>query len=238
VRNIFIKIMRYLVTLLMVVLAVMAIFKAWAFYTQSPWTRDAKFTADVVAIAPDVSGLVTEVPVVDNQLVHKGQVLFKIDQPRYQQALDEASADVAYYQAEVTEKKHEASRRVQLGRQVLSQEVIEQATNSLQTVEHQLAKAQAVRELALLDLQRTVVVAPADGWVTNLNVHPGMFVTRGSTLVALVEKESFYILAYLEETKLADLKKGYRAEITPLGSNVILHGTLDSLAAAVSNSSS
>jgi p-hydroxybenzoic acid efflux pump subunit AaeA len=238
VKNFSIKIIRYAITLILVVLAVIAIFKAWAFYTESPWTRDAKFTADVVSIAPDVTGLITDVPVVDNQLVKKGQVLFKIDQPRYQQALDEASADVAYYQALAAEKKREAGRRVKLGVQAMSQEEIDQANNVLQTAEHQLAKAQAARDLAVLDLERTVVIAPADGWVTNLTVHPGNYINRGSTAVALVKKNSFYILAYLEETKLPGLKKGDRAEITPLGSNRIMHGTVDSVAAAVTNSSS
>ncbi|RJT53835.1 p-hydroxybenzoic acid efflux pump subunit AaeA [Rahnella variigena] len=237
-KNFSIKIIRYAITLILVVLAIIAIFKAWAFYTESPWTRDAKFTADVVSIAPDVTGLITDVPVVDNQLVKKGQVLFKIDQPRYQQALDEASADVAYYQALAAEKKREAGRRVKLGVQAMSQEEIDQANNVLQTAEHQLAKAQAARDLAVLDLERTVVVAPADGWVTNLTVHPGNYINRGSTAVALVKKNSFYILAYLEETKLPGLNKGDRAEITPLGSNRIMHGTVDSVAAAVTNSSS
>ena len=237
-KNFSIKIIRYAITLILVVLAVIAIFKAWAFYTESPWTRDAKFTADVVSIAPDVTGLITDVPVVDNQLVKKGQVLFKIDQPRYQQALDEASADVAYYQALAAEKKREAGRRVKLGVQAMSQEEIDPANNVLQTAEHQLAKAQAARDLAVLDLERTVVVAPADGWVTNLTVHPGNYINRGSTAVALVKKNSFYILAYLEETKLPGLNKGDRAEITPLGSNRIMHGTVDSVAAAVTNSSS
>lgn len=233
-----IKIMRYAITLLVSVLGVIALFRIWAFYTESPWTRDAKFTADVVAIAPDVSGLITDVPVIDNQLIHKGQVLFKIDQPRYQQALDEANADVAYYQALVAEKRREASRRVRLGVQAMSQEEIDQASNVSQTAQHQLAKSQAARDLAVLDLQRTVVIAPADGWITNLNVHPGDFVNRGSTSVALVKKNTFYIWAYLEETKLSSLAKGDRAEITPLGSNVIMHGTVDSIAAAISNSSS
>ncbi|MBU9845949.1 p-hydroxybenzoic acid efflux pump subunit AaeA [Rahnella ecdela] len=237
-KNFSIKIIRYAITLILVVLAVIAIFKAWAFYTESPWTRDAKFTADVVSIAPDVTGLITDVPVIDNQLVKKGQILFKIDQPRYQQALDEANADVAYYQALAAEKKREAGRRVKLGVQAMSQEEIDQANNVLQTAEHQLAKAQAARDLAVLDLERTVVVAPADGWVTNLTVHPGNYINRGSTAVALVKKNSFYILAYLEETKLPGLNKGDRAEITPLGSNRIMHGTVDSVAAAVTNSSS
>ena len=161
-----------------------------------------------------------------------------IDQPRYQQALAEANADVAYYQTLAAEKRREAGRRVRLGVQAMSQEEIDQANNVLQTVEHQLAKAVATRELAKLDLERTTVRAPADGWITNLNVHAGEYITRGSVAVALVKKNSFYILAYLEETKLHGLNKGDRAEITPLGSNRIMHGTVDSVAAAVNNSSS
>lgn len=237
-KTLSLKILRIAITLLLVLLAAIAVFKAWAFYTESPWTRDAKFTADVVAIAPDVSGLLTDVPVTDNQLVKQGQILMVIDQPRYQQALAEANADVAYYQTLAAEKKREAGRRVRLGIQAMSQEEIDQSNNVLQTVQHQLAKAIAVRDLAQLDLERTTVRAPADGWVTNLNVHTGEFITRGSTAVALVKKNSFYVIAYLEETKLEGLNKGDRAEITPLGSNRILHGTVDSLAAAVNNSSS
>ncbi|AGB76521.1 p-hydroxybenzoic acid efflux pump subunit AaeA [Pseudocitrobacter corydidari] len=232
------KISRTAITLILVILAFVAIFRAWVYYTESPWTRDARFSADVVAIAPDVSGLITQVNIKDNQLVNKDQVLFTIDQPRYQKALEEAEADVAYYKALASEKRREAGRRNQLGIQAMSREEIDQANNVLQTVEHQLAKAQATRDLARLDLDRTVIRAPAAGWVTNLNVFNGEFITRGSTAVALVKKNSFYVLAYLEETKLEGVRKGYRAEVTPLGSNRVIKGTVDSIAAGVTNASS
>ncbi|EOI3502668.1 p-hydroxybenzoic acid efflux pump subunit AaeA [Cronobacter dublinensis] len=232
------KITRTAITVVLVVLAFIAIFRAWSFYTESPWTRDARFSADVVAIAPDVAGLITSVDVHDNQLVKKDQVLFTIDQPRYQKALEEAEADVAYYQALVNEKRREAGRRNQLGIQAMSREEIDQANNVLQTVLHQLAKAEATRDLAKLDLQRTVIRAPADGWVTNLNVYTGEFITRGSTAVALVKQNSFYVQAYMEETKLEGVRPGFRVEITPLGSNTVLHGTVDSVSAGVTNASS
>ncbi|EOL8944911.1 p-hydroxybenzoic acid efflux pump subunit AaeA [Cronobacter dublinensis] len=232
------KITRTAITVVLVVLAFIAIFRAWSFYTESPWTRDARFSADVVAIAPDVAGLITSVDVHDNQLVKKAQVLFTIDQPRYQKALEEAEADVAYYQALVNEKRREAGRRNQLGIQAMSREEIDQANNVLQTVLHQLAKAEATRDLAKLDLQRTVIRAPADGWVTNLNVYTGEFITRGSTAVALVKQNSFYVQAYMEETKLEGVRPGFRVEITPLGSNTVLHGTVDSVSAGVTNASS
>lgn len=232
------KMTRTAITLILVLLAFIAIFRAWVFYTESPWTRDARFTADVVAIAPDVSGLITAVNVHDNQLVKKDQVLFTIDQPRYQKALEEAQADVAYYQALVSEKRREAGRRNTLGVQAMSREEIDQSNNLLQTVQHQLSKAEATRDLAQLDLQRTVIRAPADGWVTNLNVYGGEFITRGSTAVALVKQNTFYILAYMEETKLDGIRPGFRVQITPLGSNRILRGTVDSISAGVTNASS
>ena len=199
------KFSRTAITVVLVILAFIAIFNAWVYYTESPWTRDARFSADVVAIAPDVSGLITQVNVHDNQLVKKGQVLFTIDQPRYQKALEEAQADVAYYQVLAQEKRQEAGRRNRLGVQAMSREEIDQANN---------------------------------GWVTNLNVYTGEFITRGSTAVALVKQNSFYVLAYMEETKLEGVRPGYRAEITPLGSNKVLKGTVDSVAAGVTNASS
>lgn len=232
------KIARYAITILLVIIAVVIIFRAWVFYTESPWTRDARFAADVVAISPDVTGLITEVPVHDNQLVKKGDTLFVVDRPRYQKALDQAQADVEYYQALVSEKRREAGRRNQLGTSAMSREAIEQSNNDLQTSEHQLAKAVATRDLAVIDLERTTVKAPSDGWVTNLNVYQGEFITRGSVAVALVQQHSFYVLAYLEETKLHGVEKGFRAEVTPLGSNIVLRGTVDSVAAGVTNSSS
>ena len=232
------NISRTAITVILVILAFIAIFRAWVYYTESPWTRDARFSADVVAIAPDVSGLITDVQVKDNQLVSKNQILFIIDQPRYQKALEEANADVAYYKALADEKSREAGRRNKLGVIAMSREEIDQSNNVLQTVLHQLAKAEATRDLARLDLDRTVIRAPADGWVTNLNVYAGEFITRGSTAVALVKQHSFYVMAYLEETKLSSVRPGYRVEITPLGSNHVIKGTVDSVAAGVTNASS
>jgi len=238
VKSLIRKIARYAITILLVIIAIVIIFRAWVFYTESPWTRDAKFAADVVAISPDVTGLITDVPVHDNQLVKKGDTLFVVDRPRYQKALDQAQADVEYYQALVSEKRREAARRNQLGTSAMSREAIDQANNDLQTSEHQLAKSIATRDLAKIDLDRTAITAPSDGWVTNLNVYQGEFITRGSVAVALVQQHSFYVLAYLEETKLHGVEPGFRAEVTPLGSNVVLRGTVDSVAAGVTNSSS
>lgn len=231
------KLLRFVMTLAVLLAATIAVLRVWVFYTESPWTRDARFTADVVAIAPDVSGLLAEVRVRDNQRVKKDDVLFVVDPLRYQEALAQAQADVDYYQALVNEKRRESGRRARLGVQAVSQEAIDQSSNALETARHQLTGAQATLALAKLDLERTVIRAPADGWVTNLNVQRGEFITRGDTAVALVKKDSFYLVAYMEETKLAGVHAGDRVEITPLGSEQLFYGTVDSVAAAITNSS-
>ena len=223
------KISRTAITMALVI-GVHRYFRARVYYTESPWTRDARFSAEVVAIAPDVAGLITAVNVHDNQLVKRSGAVHHRP-AALSKALEEAEADVAYYNALASEKRREAGRRNKLGIRAMSREEIDQSNNVLQTVLHQLAKAQATRDLAKLDLERTVIRAPSDGWVTNLNVYAGEFITRGSTAVALVKQNSFYVLAYMEETKLEGVRPGYRAEITPLGSNRVLKGTVDSVAA-------
>jgi len=71
----------------LVVIGVVAAKWLWVYYQIDPWTRDARVRADVADVAPDVSGLVFEVDVVDNMPVHKGQRLFVIDRPRFELAL-------------------------------------------------------------------------------------------------------------------------------------------------------
>ncbi|XEG91055.1 p-hydroxybenzoic acid efflux pump subunit AaeA [Edwardsiella tarda] len=231
------RLMSVAITLLLVLLAAWAVMRAWGFYTTSPWTRDARFSADVVAIAPDVSGLVAAVSVQDNQHVAQGTVLFRIDDRRYRAALAQAEADERYYQDRLSELQREAQRRRALGNRLVAQEAIDQADSALAAARQQLARAQATRTLAQLDVERSVVRAPADGWVTNLQVHGGEFIQRGANAVALIKQHSFYVLAYMEETKLAGVRRGEAAAITPLGSDRVLHGTVDSISAGVNDSS-
>ena len=92
---------RIAITTILVVLAVIIGYGLWRHYMYSPWTRDGRIRANVVRIAPDVSGLVTAVNVLDNQPVKKGDVLFVIDRPRYEDAAEQAKANLAAAQASV-----------------------------------------------------------------------------------------------------------------------------------------
>ena len=83
---------RFSLTGLMVLAALWAGYKLWDYYIDAPWTRDGHVRADVVPVAPDVSGFVTEVLVRDNQQVQRGDVLFRIDRARYDIALKQAEA--------------------------------------------------------------------------------------------------------------------------------------------------
>jgi multidrug resistance efflux pump len=86
------SILRVLVTLVLVAVALVAGFWLWQHYMLAPWTRDARVRADVVVIAPDVSGWVMDLKVQDNQQVKAGDLLLSVDRERYQAALERAKA--------------------------------------------------------------------------------------------------------------------------------------------------
>ncbi|OZB72955.1 MAG: efflux transporter periplasmic adaptor subunit, partial [Lysobacterales bacterium 13-68-4] len=93
------SLLRFALTSLVVVFALVLGHALWKHYLYSPWTRDGRVRADVVRVAPDVSGLVSAVAVRDNQFVRRGDVLFVVDQARFRNAVDQAQANLAAAQA-------------------------------------------------------------------------------------------------------------------------------------------
>jgi multidrug resistance efflux pump len=77
------RIVPILITLAIVALAVLLGWATWNAYMGAPWTRDGTVRANVVTMAPEVSGRIVELPVVDNQFVHKGDLLMVIDLTNY-----------------------------------------------------------------------------------------------------------------------------------------------------------
>ena len=92
-------ILRLLITTVVLVVAVLLGHALWKHYLYSPWTRDGRVRAEIVKVAPDVSGLVTRVAVSDNQRVRKGDLLFVIDRDRFANAFDQAQANLAAAEA-------------------------------------------------------------------------------------------------------------------------------------------
>ena len=89
------KMIRPVILLLVVIIAIYSIVHLWNYYNASPWTRDGRVRGDVIQVSSDVSGLVTEVLVQDNQQIKKGQVLFKIDLARQEIEVEQARSDLA-----------------------------------------------------------------------------------------------------------------------------------------------
>jgi RND family efflux transporter MFP subunit len=228
------RIFRFALTALLLAAAVWAGKTAWDRYMESPWTRDGHIRADVINIAADVSGTVTEVLVRDNQLVHKGDILFVIDKDRYASALAQANATLAAQQVEKGRRSREANRRAALGSDIVSAENKDNADFAVSSAAAQLEALQAARKVALLNLERTVVRAPVSGYVTNLNVHVGDFAAVGAAKLALIDSDSFYVIGYFEETKLPQLKAGAPVDMK-LMDGAALQGHIESVARGITD---
>src|SRR5712671_7936075 len=107
-------VVRVLLTLVLLVVAVFLGYDLARYYLYSPWTRDARVRANVVTVAPDVSGYVDDIRVRNDQFVHKGDVLFVIDQERYKLALADAEATLAARHAQYLMLLEQYERRSKL----------------------------------------------------------------------------------------------------------------------------
>jgi len=269
------SVLRFALTAVLVLVAALVAHALWKRYMYSPWTRDARVRADVVRIAPDVSGIVTEVTVRDNQEVKKGDVLFVIDRARFQYALDAAQANLDAAQAgaraaganidatlaainarraDYEKAAEQSERRQKIEGNVISQEMRTDAQATANSARASLNQAQATRsqasanreaaeaavqqalvavDRARLDLDRTQVRAPVDGYVTNLDIHPGDYAAAGTPRIALIDRNSYWIYGYFEETKLPYVHVGDDVEMRFLAGDVVLHGKVESIARGI-----
>jgi len=226
------SIFRFSITLLIFLAAIFLGWTLWKHYMVSPWTRDGRIRADVVNIAPDVSGQIVELPVRDNQLVHKGDLLMQIDPAHYQLALQQAEAAVLEKKAELDMRRAQARRRADLDNLVVSRETREDSDVQANAAQAQYQIAVVQRDTAKLNLERTRVIAPVDGYVTNLNVRRGDYASVGAAKFAIIDSNSFWVYGYFEETKLPYLSVGDKAKIQ-LISGAVLQGHVDSIARGI-----
>jgi len=223
---------RLLVTLIMVVLAVFASRWLWNTYERAPSTRDGRVRADIVTVAPDVAGWVVDVLVIDNQIVRRGDPLFQIDRSRYEIAVQQAVAAVARERADLAEARREADRNDELG-DLVSLEERQQSRTRVQTAEATLRQGIADLAAARLNLDRTLILAPVNGVVTNLELRPGDYLAIGREALALVDSDSLRVEGYFEETKIQRIRVGDRASVRLMGESRVLHGRVNSIAPAI-----
>jgi multidrug resistance efflux pump len=222
-------------TLVIVASALIAGRWLWAYYEEAPWTRDGRVRADVVTIAPDVSGLVTEVAVRDNQTVKRGDVLFRIDPDRFELALAQADAAMASRKAQMDEAAREATRYERLSEISVSKEIQEQRQTNADATAAAYRQAVADRAVAELNLRRAVVTSTVDGTVTNVLLEPGDYVTTGKGVIALVDSATLRIEGYFEETKLPRIHRGDPVQVRLMGEPRILTGHVESIAAGIAD---
>jgi len=157
-------ILRAFITALLLGFLLFIVYALWVRYQVEPLTRDGKVRADIVPVAADVGGLVTEVRIHDNQAVHRGDVLVVIDRPRYQLAVDQAHANLGNVRAALDEAIKE-DRRNRAMTDVVAEETTEQGQAKVAELTSSLAQGQAALNLAKFNLGRTLVRAPVDGTV-------------------------------------------------------------------------
>jgi multidrug resistance efflux pump len=226
---------RVFLTLSLVAAGVFAGRWLWDYYLFSPWTRDGRVLADVVSVAPDVSGFVRELRVKDNQFVHKGDVLLVLDQDRYKLALATAAGNVIAAQADMVNKQHMAQRREKLTDLSTSVEERETAVFSSSTAVGTYQQAMANLGTARLNLDRTVIYAPVNGYVTNLTLDVGHYASVGTQVLALIDSDSFRIEGYFEETKIPGVHVGDQAKIYMMSGGPPLTGHVDSLSRGITD---
>lgn len=223
---------RYLVTLAVVMAALFIGWRLWIHYENDPWTRDGRIKADIVQVAPDVSGQVAKINVTDNQTVNIGDVLFEIDTARFELALRQAQAAEESARVTLAQAMREAKRNHEL-KDLVAAEVTEQGYSRVKEAQAALLEAIVNRDKAQLDLDRTKVIAAVDGIVTNLNLRVGSYVTVSTPVMALVDRNSYYAEGYFEETKLPNIAEGNRATVRLMSDDKILEGHVHSISRGI-----
>ncbi len=227
--------LRVAVTLALAAAAAVAGLGLWRHYMDAPWTRDGRVRAEVVAIAPEVAGTVVRVAVHDNQFVHKGDLLFQIDPSRYRLAVAEAQATVEQRRQDLLLKQADARRRAGMAG-VVSAEDIDRHRSTSAVAAAALQSAEAALDLARLNLDRTSLVSPVNGYVTNARLRVGDYAQTGAARLSVIDADSFWVTGYFEETRLARVHVNDPARMRLMGYKTPLEGHVDSIGRGISDS--
>lgn len=204
----------------------------WQLYMLSPWTRDGSVRVEVTNIAPEVSGTVRNIFVKDNQYVQQGDKLFEIDPVRFQLAIDQAQASVDSARNTLILRQADAKRRYGATGAVSVEEQQQYQINAA-VAQAQLDSAVASLAVAKLNLTRSTLYAPSEGFTTNFLLRIGDYASTGSPVMSVVDKHTFWIDAYFEETKLQGIKVNAKARIKLMGYDQVLDGYVQSISRGI-----
>src|ERR1700716_2545941 len=220
-----VRIVPILITLGTVAVAAFLAWATWQTYMGAPWTRDGTVRAYVVTMAPEVAGRIVKLTVADDQFVHKGDDLFEIDPADYRIALEQAQAQAERDGAALDYARANEDRQARLAKEGwASTEVYQQTTSTLHQSEGVVALDKAAIAKAQLDLSRTVIRSPVNGYVTNLLAQFGDYASVGQKLISVVDTDSFWVDGYFEETSLGRIHEGDLATVKLMGYSQLVHG--------------
>lgn len=225
---------RVILTLAVVSLAIVLGVTLWNTYMIAPWTRDGRVRVYVVDVAPEVAGTVVQVPVVDNQYVHKGDPLYVLDPVRFRLAIREAQARLDGALEDLKLKQNDARRRMGLGG-IVSAEEQEVFNSNVATQVAAVDAARAALDVAKLNLQRSVLYSPVNGFITNLNLRVGDYATAGQARLAVIDSDSYWVYGYFEETKMWGVHVGDVARVKLMGYKQIIPGHVVSIARGIND---
>jgi multidrug resistance efflux pump len=227
-----IRILPVLVTMIAVAIAAVLTWLMWTTYLGTPWTRDGRVRVYVVTMAPQVAGIITELPVKDDQFVHKDDLLMLIDPTNYKIAVEVAQAVVDQTKALADNAQVEAERRQKLGDWASEEE---RQTFMSRAMAAQATHQQAVANLeqAQVNLKRTRIESPVNGYVTNLQAQLGDYVTVGERRISVVNSDSFWIDGYFEETVLGSIRIGDPARAKLMGYSDVITGHVAGVARGI-----
>jgi RND family efflux transporter MFP subunit len=206
----------------------------WDLYVTAPWTRDGRIRVQVASVAPEVAGKIKALRVVDNQFVHKGDILYQIDPFDFEVSFRTNKAVLEQRQADQHVKELQSQRRQHLSDLATTPE--EQQVYEGSSIQAKAAVDAAQQQVAQADinLQRTQVRSPVNGYVTNLLLREGDYAHTGVSNISIVDTDSFWIDGYFEETKLAQVCVGDRAEAKLMGYALPIVGHVTTVTRGVS----
>jgi RND family efflux transporter MFP subunit len=228
-----IRIIPLLITLATTALAGVLGWAMWEAYMGAPWTRDGTVRVYVVKMAPQVVGQIVELPVADNHFVHKGDLLMVIDPRDYVIAVRQSEAAVQQAKADWDNKQAESNRRQKLNDLAVTQEEQQTYASSALGAQAAYQQAQANLDHARVNLERTKIFSPVNGYVTNLLAQLGDYATVGQRVISVVDTDSFWVDGYFEETSLEKIHDRDPAAIKLMGYSHIVRGHVGGVARGI-----
>ncbi len=234
------KIIKILLTLIILGTAAFFAYNKYRAYIDNPWTRDGQVRTQVIQVTPRVNGMVTKIHVIDNQKVKTGDLLFEIDPSQYQVKLNQAEARLQRTKEAAKGTKIEFERVKNIYDKdkgaVSQKDLVRNETRYYKSLADIDASEEAVNT-AKLNLSYTKVFAEVDGYVSNINFQIGSQATANKAILALVDENAYWVFGFFREDAIPEVSVGDTAMVTLLAyPDTPLSGKVESIAWGIAHS--